>query len=81
VLILAIAAEGREAEAERDWGELLDLLRRRAPRARDLIEDNESGVYSHDDVSLALWLDSFKFDLDELTYSRRAEPDQATPDR
>jgi hypothetical protein len=81
VLVLAVAEEGRETEAESDWGQLMELLRRRAPGAHALIDADSSGVYTHEDISLGLWLDSFKFDFDELTYSRRADPEHATPER
>jgi hypothetical protein len=43
--------------------------------AAGLVEPDESGVYAGDDVSLGLWLDSFKFDLDELTFGV-VRPDQ-----
>jgi hypothetical protein len=81
VLVLAIAREGNEAEAQADWDALMELLEQRAPEAHALIEPEESGVYSSDDVSLGLWLDCFKFDFDELTYGRRASDEQADPPR
>jgi hypothetical protein len=80
VLVLAVAEDGRMAEAERDWIDLLDVLRRRAPTAHARI-DEASGVYTSDDVPLGLWLDAFKFDFDEITYGSKAGADQATPER
>jgi hypothetical protein len=81
VLVLAVAEEGRETEAESDWLELMEMLRRRAAEAHALIDAEESGVYSPDDIPLGLWLDCFKFDFDELTYCRRADDEHAEPDR
>lgn len=81
VVVIAVAEDGREADAHEDWDELLRLLAARKPAAHALIEPDESGVYSADDISLGLWLDAFKFDFDELTYSRRADADHATPPR
>lgn len=80
VLVLAVAEDGRTAEAESDWIDLMDLLSNREPAAHARI-DEASGVYSSDDVPLGLWLDSFKFDFDELTYSSKADGDHATPNR
>jgi hypothetical protein len=80
VIVFAVAEDGRVDEADRDWNELLDVLRNRAPAAHARI-DEDSGVYSSDDVPLGLWLDSFKFDFDELSYSRKAGADQVAPDR
>jgi hypothetical protein len=80
VLVIAVASEERHEEAEQDWDELMQLLRKKAPNAHALIESEESGVYRSSDVSLALWLDTFKFDFDELSYGRRADDDHAVPD-
>lgn len=80
VLVLAVAEDGRTAEAERDWIELMELLCNRESAAHARI-DEASGVYTADDVPLGLWLDAFKFDLDEITYSSKAREDQATPNR
>jgi hypothetical protein len=80
VLVIAVASEERHKEAEQDWDQLMRLLKEKAPKAHALIEPEESGVYGSSDVSLALWLDTFKFDFDELSYGRRADDDHAVPD-
>jgi hypothetical protein len=79
VLIVAVAAEGRLADAERDWAEVLDVLQRTKPEAYRLIELPASGVFTTEDISLALWLSAFKFDFDLITYGRRADEDHAEP--
>ena len=79
VIVYAVAAEGREAEAEEDWMELMDWLERTRPGLYALIEPEESGVYAADDLPFGLWLDSFKFDFDEISYSSRAGDDHTPP--
>jgi hypothetical protein len=79
VIILAVAEDGRHAEAQEDWDEVIRILADRSNTATALIEPNESGVYAADDISLGVWLDRFKFDLDELTYGRRASDASAEP--
>lgn len=76
VLVLPILGDGKDRrEAEAAFGEVLaslshDVRERLAP---------ESSVVGVDDISLGLWLDSFKFDFDEITYGRRADEEHATP--
>lgn len=79
VVVVAVAAEDSHANAEDDWNEVLKLLHKREPDAAALIAPDESGVYAVDDISLGTWLDSFKFDFDEITYSRRAGDAHAEP--
>lgn len=79
VIVLAVAEDGRRGEAEEDWDEVIRILASRSEAATALIEPNESGVYTADDIPLGVWLDSFKFDLDELTYGRRATDASAEP--
>ncbi len=80
-LVIAVASDDRRAEAEADWLELMSHLESSKPDAHALIEPHESGVYSVSEVSLDLWLRSFKFDFDEVTYSRRADDGHAEPAR
>jgi hypothetical protein len=79
VIVLAVAADGRLDQAREDWDEVMTILTNRSAAAAALIEPNDSGVYAADDISLGLWLDSFKFDFDELTYGRRAGETNAEP--
>ena len=80
VIVYAVAADGREAEAEEDWLELMAWLKETRPRsARD---DRAGGVRACtpvDDLPFGLWLDAFKFDFDEISYSSRAGDDHAPP--
>ena len=62
VLIAAVAAHGREMEAEEDWGEIMKFLEAKEPSAYALIEPHESGAFSASDIPLSFWLESFKFD-------------------
>lgn len=78
ILVIAVAAEGRLAEAEEDWAEVMQTLGATKPDAYRMIHE-DSGVYSAEDISLAVWLDAFKFDFDEITYGRRADEDHAEP--
>jgi hypothetical protein len=79
VLAAVRAPESDEQEAEKDWEQILALLQEHEPAAAALLEEHESGVYGLDDVSLGYWLDSFKFDLDEITYGKKASEDQSDP--
>jgi hypothetical protein len=79
VIVLAVAAKDREAEAEEDWLELMEWLEAKLPEAHALIEPHRSGVYTADDIPLGLWLEAFKFDFDEISYSRRAGDDHTPP--
>jgi hypothetical protein len=74
-----MAPNGDRREAEKEWREVVDLLQEHEPDAAALIEPEDSGVYDVDDVSLGYWLDAFKFDLDEVTYGKKAADDQAAP--
>lgn len=79
VIVVAVRAPGSDEQAEKDWRELSALLEEHEPAAAALIGPEESGVYGVDDVSLGFWLDSFKFDLDEITYGKKASVEQADP--
>ena len=79
MIVIAVALDGRHSDAQEDWDEVIALLDDKEPTAAALINRNESGVYTADDVSLGLWLDSFKFDFDEITYGRRAAESNAEP--
>lgn len=79
VVVIAVAQEDRKAGAEEDWGAVVNLLSEKAPQAVELLDLDESGVFTADDVPLSLWLDTFKFDFDELTYARRAADSSAEP--
>jgi hypothetical protein len=78
VLVLAILGEDkdrREAETAFD-----DLLANLPPEVRARLAP-ESAVVDVNDISFGLWLDSFKFDFDEISFGRRAAEDHATPHR
>lgn len=79
VIVYAVAAAGREADAEEDWRELMAWLEEKRPEVHALIEPEESGAYTADDLPLGLWLDAFKLDFDEISYSSRAGDDHAPP--
>lgn len=76
VLVLAIIGEGKDRrEAEQAFATLMSRLR---PETHSLIAPESSAVEA-DDIALGLWLDSFKFDFDEITYGRRADDTHAEP--
>lgn len=79
VIVYAVAADGREVEAEEDWLELMEWLEGKLPDVHGLIEPEVSGVYTADDLTFGLSLDAFKFDFDEISYSSRAGDDHAPP--
>ena len=79
IIVIAVAAEGRVAEAREDWEQVIQMLSARTATAAALVESSDSGVYTADDISLGVWLDSFKFDFDEITYGSRAREANAEP--
>jgi hypothetical protein len=80
VLVMAIVASGKSRDdAESDWNEVIEILGNTNPEALRVIEPIESGVYSRIDLSLDQWLSMFKFDLDEVTYGKKASDKQAEP--
>ncbi len=80
VIVAAVLdADADLDDAEKAWREIISLLDDNEPAAAGLIEPEESGVYRADDLSLGLWLDAFKFDLDEVTYGKKAGAEQADP--
>jgi hypothetical protein len=79
VVAAVLDAQADRREAEDEWREIVDLLTEHEAEAAALIEPEESGVYDVNDLSLGYWLDAFKFDLDEVTYGKKAAGDQAEP--
>lgn len=78
VLVLAILGDGKDRrEAESAFDQILAKLR---PEVRRRLAP-ESSVVGVFDISLGLWLEAFKFDFDDISYSSRADDDHATPRR
>ena len=79
VLVVAVFADKmKRGDAEADWEEVVKILAKRKPEAAALL-DEDSNAYHVDDLSLGQSLDMFKFDLDELTYGKKASTEQAEP--
>ena len=79
VLVLAIInPEASEEAALLDWEEAVAELRRISPEAHAMV-DPDSQALAEVDLSVSDWLDSFKFDFDDLTYGAPASSEQLPP--
>jgi hypothetical protein len=79
ILVLAvIGPESEEDAAYQDWEQAVDELERIAAEARGMMHE-DSGPVSEEDLSVAQWLEVFKFEFDDLSYGSKVAEGHARP--
>lgn len=77
VMVLAVMSpDASEDDAIADWDDAMSELGAIDSQARAMVHPDSESI-AEEDLSVAEWLDCFKFDFDDLTYGSRASADQA----